>query len=162
MNIQSLICDAEAAGVRVYLRDGTVKLRGSDEAMDAIRAKLAPHKAEILAYLQTANRPSEQLPDDCVGALQSGDGGMYLPWGPYIDPHQLSAMQRELFEVVDALAKLEHWPDDDYDLVIGAIERQPISTLRPDLAYFRERLHVARTEEQARQAASRRAWRFDR
>jgi hypothetical protein len=102
------------------------------------------------------------LPPDCVGALRDPDGALYLPWGPYINREQLSAMQRELFEVVDELAKLERWPDADYDHVVMCVERQPISTLRPDLAHFTERLRVARAEDTARLVASRRAWKYDR
>lgn len=96
----------------------------------------------------------------CDGALYAD--GPYLPWGPYTNREQLDAMQRELFAVVDELAKLECWPDGDYDHVVMCIERQPISTLRPDLAYFTDRLHAARTEAAAREAAGRRSWRFDR
>ncbi|AOJ63380.1 hypothetical protein WJ32_13545 [Burkholderia ubonensis] len=72
------------------------------------------------------------------------------------------AIQRELLVTVDELAKLEHWRDSDYDHVVMCVERQPISTLLPDLGYFRDRLRIARADDQARQAAARRAWRFDR
>lgn len=85
-----------------------------------------------------------------------------MPWGPFMAPERLKEWQRELFEVVDELARLERWHPDDYDIVVGAIERQPVSTLRPDLAHFRERLLTARTEAAARAATGRRAWRFDR
>ncbi|WP_175850022.1 hypothetical protein [Burkholderia cepacia] len=89
--------------------------------------------------------------DDLLQCVAELDGalfadGPYLPWGPAINPGQLKTMQHELFEVVDELAKLEQWDDDAYDLVIGAIERQPISTLRPDLAHFRERLRAVQAE----------------
>ncbi|WP_069265323.1 hypothetical protein [Paraburkholderia nodosa] len=96
----------------------------------------------------------------CDGALYAD--GPYLPWGPYVNREQLDAMQRELFSVVDELAKLEGWPDEGYDHVVMCIERQPISTLRPDLAHFAERLRIARVEAAARDAAARRSWRFDR
>lgn len=82
----------------------------------------------------------------CVAALDGAlyADGPYLPWGPLLNPDRLQQWQRELFEVVDELARLERWRDDDFDIVIGAIERQPVSTLRPDLAHFRERLDKAR------------------
>lgn len=102
------------------------------------------------------------VPPDCIGALRDPDGGLYLPWGPYVNPAQLATMQRELFEVVGELAKLEGWRDDDYDHTVYCIERQPISTLRPDLAHFRERLEAARADAATRAATRRRAWRFDR
>ncbi|WP_186214377.1 hypothetical protein [Burkholderia gladioli] len=93
--------------------------------------------------------------DDLLRCVVELDGalyadGPYLPWGPPVDCAQLKAMQRELFEVVDELAKLERWDDDAYDLVVGAIERQPISTLRPDLAHFRERLRSVQAEIRSR------------
>ncbi|WP_200873196.1 hypothetical protein [Burkholderia sp. A1] len=95
----------------------------------------------------TNDRAGNPLPDDCKGALiDPQSNAPYLPWGAPVSPDQLAAMQHELFEVVDELAKLERWSDDAYDLVIGAIERQPISTLRPDLAHFRERLRAAQVE----------------
>ncbi|WP_124529918.1 hypothetical protein [Burkholderia sp. Bp8991] len=105
---------------------------------------------------------SEPVPDNCKGALKDPNGGLFLPWCAPVTADRLKELQRELFEAVDEVARLEHWPDDDYDLVIGAIERQPPSTLLPDLDHFRTRLRAARAGEQARQAASRRAWRFDR
>ncbi|WP_246795669.1 hypothetical protein [Burkholderia perseverans] len=63
---------------------------------------------------------------------------------PIILAAQVEAMQRDLFDVVDRLAKLEQWNSDSYDLVVGTIKRQPITTPRPDLAYFTERLSAAR------------------
>jgi hypothetical protein len=92
---------------------------------------------------QPRDSAGEPLLDDCKGALKHPDGGLYLPWVPRITPEQLKQWQRELFEVVDELAKLEGWPDSDYDHVVMCIERQPISTLRPDLGYFRDRLEAA-------------------
>lgn len=97
--------------------------------------------------------------DDLLRCVVELDGtlyadGPYLPWGPPVDCAQLKAMQRELFEAVDELAKLERWDDDAYDLVVGSIERQPISTLRPDLAHFRERLRAVQAEIRNRRPTS--------
>ncbi|MGF6974916.1 hypothetical protein QFZ94_003366 [Paraburkholderia sp. JPY465] len=106
---------------------------------------------------------SSPLPEDCVGALiYTESGAPYLPWGPYINPEKLSRWQRELFEIVDELAKLEGWKPDDYDHTVMCIERQPISTLKPDLAYFTARLSAARDEAASREAINKRSWRFDR
>ncbi|MDP9153943.1 MAG: hypothetical protein M3O74_06815 [Pseudomonadota bacterium] len=104
-----------------------------------------PHVVQQLLPQMKANRDALLA---CVAALDgtlSADGP-YLPWGPFLNPERLKQWQCDLFEVVDELAKLERWSDDHYDVVIEAIERQPISTLRPDLAYFRERLDKARAE----------------
>ncbi|MFM0173192.1 hypothetical protein PQR33_28145 [Paraburkholderia sediminicola] len=159
MNISALIEEAKAAGVRVYLRDGKVKLRGPAEAMEAVKPKLAAHKPEILAYLSQAAGSAATPPDGCSGALM-GDGP-YLPWGPYLTPRRLKEWQRELFEIVNELARLERWPDDLFDHVVYCVERQPVSTLRPDLAHFQSRLAAARAEQVAREAVLRRSWRFE-
>ncbi|OXJ00035.1 MULTISPECIES: TubC N-terminal docking domain-related protein [Burkholderia] len=162
MSIVAILSKARSLGIRLSVAGDVVKMKGPPDAIAAIKPEIAARKPEIMAYLLAATDGCQQIPADCIGALCSSDGGLYLPWMPALDPEQLQSMQRELFDVVDELAQLERWPDDDYDIVIGAIERQPPSTLRPDLAHFRERLRVARLEAEARQAASRRAWKFDR
>jgi len=85
----------------------------------------------------------------CVVAMDGAlfSDGPYLPWGPFLSPDRLKEWQRELFDVVDELARLEGWHADDFDLVVGAIERQPMSTLRPDLTYFRRRLAAVRAKK---------------
>ncbi|WP_070108168.1 hypothetical protein [Burkholderia plantarii] len=96
----------------------------------------------MLPWMQACRDDLARCVAELDGALYAD--GPYLPWGPVITPARLASMQRELCEVVDTLAKLEQWSCDSYGLVVGAIERQPISTLRPDLAYFTERLAAAR------------------
>ncbi|HDR9274894.1 TPA: hypothetical protein QDB24_002975 [Burkholderia vietnamiensis] len=124
---------------------------------------VGPYADRVNSRSPANDLPSAPFPEDCKGALIDPESGApFLPWGPRIDPCQLKAMQRELFEVVDALAKLEGWPERDYDHVVMCIERQPISTLRPDLAYFAERLRGARTESAAREAIAKRSWRSGR
>ncbi|MBJ9674505.1 hypothetical protein [Burkholderia gladioli] len=116
---------------------------------------VGPYADRANSRAPTNDQATDPLPDDCKGALVDPEScAPYLPWGAPVTPDQLKAMQHELFEVVDELAKLERWSCDAYDLVVGAIERQPISTLRPDLAHFRERLRAVRAEIRARRAAS--------
>ncbi|WP_306715119.1 hypothetical protein [Burkholderia dolosa] len=86
------------------------------------------------------NAPCDGLVYD--GALYAD--GPYLPWGPYLDAATVTKWQRELYDAVTELARLERWPDRDYDHVVLCIERQPLSTLRPDLTHFTERLAAAR------------------
>ncbi|NHV29299.1 hypothetical protein [Burkholderia sp. D-99] len=162
MNAIAIVNKAKAMGIRLSSNGDKVKLRGPADAIAVIKPEIAAHKSEILAHLRAAEVEEAETPADCVGALREPGAGLYLPWGPYLDSTRLKSIQRELFKVVDELARLEHWRDDTYDLVIGAIERQPLSTLLPDLGYFRDRLQIARAENQARQAAAQRAWRFNR
>ncbi|MDS0802838.1 hypothetical protein [Burkholderia cenocepacia] len=97
-------------------------------------------------------------PDHCKdSAADRESGAPYWPWGPRINPEQLETIRREILIAVDELATLEHWRDSDYDHVVMCIERQPISTLLPDLGYFRDRLQIARTGVQAQHAATARS-----
>ncbi|KVN81096.1 hypothetical protein WJ96_33195 [Burkholderia ubonensis] len=77
------------------------------------------------------------------------EDGPFLPWGPYMTPELVKQWQRELYDAVTELARLERWPDEFYDHVVLCIERQPLSTLRPDLTHFTERLAVARASIKA-------------
>ncbi|WP_124645627.1 hypothetical protein [Burkholderia ubonensis] len=124
---------------------------------------VGPYANRVNNRAPASDSAKPPLPDDCRGSLIDRESGApFWPWGPRINPEQLSAIQRELLKTVDELSKLEHWRDSDYDHVVMCIERQPISTLLPDLAYFRERLRIAWADDQARQAAGQRAWKFDR
>ena len=163
MSIAQLLSKAREMGVTLRLDGDTVMVGGPKAAREEIKPELAAHKPQIIAHLRTAANDVAPGSNECAGALRDADSGApFLPWGPYINRDQLDAMQRELFAMVDELSKLERWPDDDYDHVVMCIERQPISTLLPDLAYFARRLLGAREEVVARETARRRSWRFDR
>jgi hypothetical protein len=102
-----------------------------------------PAAVEMMLPAMKANRDAlRECVISCNGSLF--EDGPFLPWGPYLNAGTLRQWQRDLFAVVAELAKLEGWRDDHYDIVVGAIERQPISTLRPDLHHFSERLDKAR------------------
>ncbi|WP_322008282.1 TubC N-terminal docking domain-related protein [Paraburkholderia tropica] len=144
MSIADILSKAQSLGVRLTLDGDTVKMRGPADAIAVIKPEIASRKPEIVGYLRKAANAPIPTTDDCVGALRDPDGGPYLPWGPYIDREQLAVMQRDLLAAVEELARRESWPDEYFDHVVYCIERQPISTLRPDLAYFNERLRIAR------------------
>lgn len=146
MNMSTLIEEAKAAGVRVYLRDGKVKLRGSDEAMEAIRAKLAPHKEEILAYLQSAEQHAAE----------------FWPWAPYLTVSDVERFRTELVAMIEKLAEMEQWPDEHRDDVLARAIRGPLADLLPNLHHFNQRLTEATAEAAAREAVDKRTWRFDR
>jgi hypothetical protein len=146
VNIRDLIQDANAAGVRVYLRDGKVKMRGSDEAMETIRARLAPHKAEILAYLQSAEKQA----------------GEFWPWAPYLTAADVERFRTELVGMIERLADMEQWPDEHRDDVLTRAIRGPLADLLPNLHHFNQRLTEATAEAAAREAVDKRTWRYDR
>jgi hypothetical protein len=92
------------------------------------------------------------IPPDCVGALRDPEGGLYLPWGPYLLPGDVRRMRAELVELIEALAALERWPLSTFDDVISRAMRGPLVDLLPNLAHFRECLEVARAEAAALRA----------
>lgn len=142
MNIQSLIREAQTAGVRVYLRGGKVKLRGSNEAMEAVRPKLEPYRAELLAYLLNAERQA----------------GEFWPWAPYLGATDMHRLRAELVDMIEELAGLECWPEAYSDDVLSRAIRGPLSDLMPNLHHFAGRLEAARAEAAARSALDQRTW----
>jgi hypothetical protein len=80
--------------------------------------------------------------DPCAGSLMAD--GPYWPWAPYLTADSLEAMQQAVIKVVTELSRIERWSDEHYDIVVVEVGRQPISTLLPDLDYFRARLDKAR------------------
>lgn len=146
MNIQSLIGEAEAAGVRIYLREGKVKLRGSDEAMESVRSMLAPHKAEILAYLQSAEQQVSE----------------FWPWVPYLTLVDVERFRTGLVATIEKLADMEQWPDEHRADVLARAIRGPLADLLPNLHHFNQLLTEATAATAARGAVEKRTWRFDR
>ncbi|MGT2471545.1 TubC N-terminal docking domain-related protein [Paraburkholderia terrae] len=146
MSIPSLIRNAEAVGVRIYLRDGRVKLRGPEVAMEAVRASLAPRKAEIIAYLQSAEQQA----------------GEFWPWAPYLNADDVRRFRTELVGAIETLAEMERWPDEHRDDVLTRAIRGPLADLLPNLHHFSFRLSEAKAEAAARAKAQARTWRFDR
>lgn len=146
MNVSALIEEAKAAGVRIYLRDGKVKLRGSDDAMEKVRSMLAPHKAEILAHLQSVERQA----------------GEFWPWAPYLTAADVERFRTELVTLIEKLADMEEWPDEHRDDVLARAIRGPLADLLPNLHHFNQRLTEATAAAAAREAVEKRSWRFDR
>ncbi|RDK01624.1 hypothetical protein [Paraburkholderia lacunae] len=149
MNVTTLVNEAKAAGVRLYLKDGKVKLRGPVEAMKAVKPKLAPHKAEILAYLRDAES----------NGVRAGE---FWPWAPYLGSDDVRRMRAELVAMIETLADMERWPADHRDDVLSRAIRGPLADLMPNMHHFNERLTAARAEAATRAALEQRTWRFDR
>lgn len=145
MNVGALIKLAESSGVRIHAVDGNAKLRGDATAIKALMPKLAEHKAEIIAHLQRAERTGE-----------------FWPWAPYLDADDVQRFRAELVGMIERLADLESWPVEYRDDVLARAILGPLADLLPNLHHFGERLRAARAEAAARNAAGRRAWRFDR
>ncbi|MBB5506709.1 TubC N-terminal docking domain-related protein [Paraburkholderia atlantica] len=146
MSVQSLFAEAKAAGVRLYLDGGKVKLSGNAEAMKALRPKLAPHKAEILAYLQSDEHRA----------------GEFWPWAPYIGAADVQRMRTELVGMIERLSDMEGWPPEYRDDVLTRAVRGPLADLLPNLHHFNQRLTEAHAAAAAREAVEKRIWRFDR
>lgn len=138
-----ILSKADALGVRLFLRGDAVRMVGPESARDAIRPEVIAHKPEIIAYLQHA---ANDVAD--VTGLPVADGP-FMPYLPPITAAQVRAWQAELDAAIVKLAALESWPAAELEHVLYRVERQPLSTLLPDLHWFRERTSAAQAEQQA-------------
>lgn len=145
MNVRSLFAEAKAVGVRLYLAGGKVKLSGNADAMKALRPKLAPHKAEILAYLQSNERSI----------------GEFWPWAPYLGADDVKRMRTDLVGMIERLSGMEDWPAGLRDDVLARAVRGPLADLLPNLHHFNQRLAEANAAAAAREVVEKRTWRFD-
>lgn len=146
MNISSLVSEAKAVGVRMYVQDGKVKLRGPADALKTIKPRLVPHKDELLAYLSSAERHA----------------GEFWPWAPYLTAADVERFRADLVTTIEQLSDMEHWPADHRDDVLARAIRGPLSDLLPNLHYFNQRLAEANATAAARSAVHARGWRYDR
>ncbi|MFP3616517.1 hypothetical protein SB778_41485, partial [Paraburkholderia sp. SIMBA_050] len=71
-------------------------------------------------------------------------------------------MQTELVGMIERLADLEEWPDEQRDDVLARAVRGPLADLLPNLHHFNQRLTEAASVAAARKAVEKRTWRFDR
>ncbi|MGF6954732.1 hypothetical protein [Paraburkholderia youngii] len=98
-------------------------------------------------------------PDDGFDA--GIDGGLFLPWGPYLEADDVRELRTELVGLIDTLAGIEHWPRNLRDEIMTRAVRGPLSDLLPNVHHFRERLAEAKADAHARELAARRAWRME-
>lgn len=94
-----------------------------------------------IAAQKAVNQPVSQVAaNDSTGA--SGYPVADGPFTPYcvpLSPDAVAAMQAELVGLVDKLADTEGWHEGYREHVVERVSRQPLSTLRDDLAHFRAR-----------------------
>lgn len=140
MNVAQILSKARTMGVRLRIDGDRVKIAGPALAVASIKPEIAAHKPEIMAYLRAATDDAA----DCHGGLHSRDGGVYLPWGPYLSPDDVREMRGELAAKIKQLADLERWPQSDLNEVLTRGIRGPLADLLPNIAHFNERLMAAR------------------
>ncbi|HDR9061071.1 hypothetical protein [Burkholderia vietnamiensis] len=162
MSIVAILDKAKSLGVQLRVVGDIVKMKGPADAVATIKPEIAAHKAEIMVFLLSGANAPDNIPADCVGALRSRDGALYLPWGLRIPAEKVDRMHNELIAMIEELADIESWPAGDRDDVLTRAIRGPLADLLPNRAYFSERLTEARAKKAARELADRRAWRFDR
>lgn len=151
-SVAQILSKADELSVRLLLRGDAVRMVGPESARDAIRSEVVAHKPEIVAHLQ---RAANDVAD--VTGLPVADG----PFMPYLPPATSglkSTWQAELDAAIVELAALECWPDETREQVLYRVERQPLSTLLPDLHWFREQIEAARADQAARAALAARCW----
>ena len=116
--VAQILRKAESLGVRLRADGDAVKMHGPREARDVIRADVVAHKPEIVAHLRAAGKDAESTAADCEGALRNPDGGLYLPWGPYLSPVDLHRLRSELVAAIEALAHLEGWSRETISVIL--------------------------------------------
>ncbi|MFM0382845.1 TubC N-terminal docking domain-related protein [Paraburkholderia dipogonis] len=161
MNVAQILSKAETMGVRLRIDGELVKLRGPSDAIAALKPEVAAHKPEIMAYLRAASNDSAPQPDDCAGALRDPDGGLYLPWGPYLGPDDVRRLRADLCALIECIAAREGWSRDHADDVLARAMRGPLTDLLPNLSHFNERIVTANAEQEARDALKARTWRME-
>lgn len=137
MNALDLWHECRRRSLRLSLNGDKVRYAGPEES---------------IATMLPAMRASRDALLECV-SLVSGlpiEDGPFMPYMPPATPGQVRQWQAELDACIVALAALEQWPDQVLEGVLFLVERQPISTLQPDLYHFRERLDKARAASSGR------------
>jgi TubC N-terminal docking domain len=154
MNLAEILCTAQAMGVRLRLDGDRVKIAGPIQAVASLKPEIAAHKPEIVSYLlAAANDPGES---DSFPV--SPDGGAFMPWCAPVTPSQVTTWQAELLELIEEVADSECWsPGALNDVLIRAI-RGPLSDLRPNLGYFRQRVADIEAERRAKRLVASRTW----
>jgi hypothetical protein len=75
------------------------------------------------------------------------EDGPYEPWLPSGTSEQVRQWRKELDAAIVELSVLAGWPDRLMEQVLFLVERQPTSTLLPDLHSFRDEIRALKAEE---------------
>lgn len=67
------------------------------------------------------------------------DGGPFTPYCAPMSPETLASIRVELVDLIDKLSTVEGWSEAHRARLVETVSRQPLSSLRDDLAYFRAR-----------------------
>ncbi|WP_083245124.1 hypothetical protein [Paraburkholderia nodosa] len=144
-----LIERAAALGVGFRLDGERLHMTGPKDARDLIRDEATERRSELIAYLR-AN-----------GGATEPDGGLSLPWGPYLDADDVRELRTELRAAIEALCELENWPDALLVDVMTRAMRGPLSDLLPNVHHFHQRLDAVKAETAVRAVLTERTWRYD-
>ena len=130
----------------VLMKEGG--LRQLATAISATAATAATDGAERIARVATvavAGHKTQHSEHAAGWPLDDRSRAPFCPWGPRITPAMLDVWRSELREVVAALAAIEGWSEENRAYIAYQVEHQPsLSTVRDDLAWFRDRLNTVR------------------
>lgn len=136
MNAARILSKATSLGVSLRLDGNLVRIRGPRDARDSIRADVAAHKPEVLAYLRRAMEEVAYLSSYPV----ADGGGSFMPWCAPMSPERVASVLTELRTIISKVADMEHWADEQRAQVLCLVARQPIASLSDDLEHFRMHL----------------------
>ncbi|BBE08291.1 Uncharacterized protein MCB1EB_0130 [Mycoavidus cysteinexigens] len=141
MTAFQILNQCQSAGVFVSLNGERLKIIGPQSVVAGFRPLLAAYKKGIMDYLKSSHTGGDLATSN--GWPIDYDSGAPFMRMPMVTPEQLQQWQRDLYEVVNKLATLEQWDSSRLNKILRCIKRQPMSTLQPDLHYFRDRLAAA-------------------
>ena len=129
MSAKALLSNLTRAGFKLTLRGDKIRISPGPVPRDVVEAVRA-NKSALMDCLKNGaiNMPGFPVMD-----------GPFTPWCPPLTLEELTAIRAEMLELIGKLAAAEGWPDSHRANVVSVVNRQPLSTLRDDLAHFRAR-----------------------
>lgn len=124
MNVQKIIKDAIDAGVALHVVGGTVKVRGTPEAVAAVKIKLRPYKAAILKYLTAAAKVEPEV------------WGEYTPYCPPRPPVEWIKAITELDSLIDRYCEAAKLSPEARARILAARLIQPLASIPESIAWF--------------------------
>lgn len=129
MSAKALLSNFTRAGFRLTVRGEKIWVTPVPVPQNIVEL-IRENKPALMNYLkgEAINMPGYPVED-----------GPFTPWCCPLSPDEVQAIRVEIVGLIEKLSEVEGWPNSDRDRAIQATRRQPLSTLRDDLAHFRAR-----------------------
>ncbi|RRJ34368.1 hypothetical protein [Pandoraea apista] len=137
MNALDLWHECRRRSLRLSLNGDKVRYTGPEES---------------IAAMLPAMRASRDALLECVSFVTGLpiEDGPFMPYMPQATLDQVRQWQADLDAAIVEFAELVDWSDELLERVLFQVERQPISTLLPDLHWFRSEVQAQSATTQIR------------